>query len=183
LLRLDLARDLGALPLAGCHLVTASALLDLVSAEWLDTLLAGAVAAGVAALLFALSVDGRLDCSPPLAGDRLAAVLFAAHQRRDKGFGPALGASAAAHAAGRLRTLGYGVQCTASDWQLDGAPAGPARALLAALFQGHAAAAREQDPRQERALAAWIGARLRRLPRTRLALGHLDLLATRDRTP
>jgi len=81
--QLDLAGDLACLPLAGVDLVTASALLDLVSADWLDRLVAW-LAAGTAApatvlsephalrrpaLLLALSYDGSMVWRPQLPDD------------------------------------------------------------------------------------------------------------------
>ena len=92
--QVDLARGLGEIDWGPAQLVTASALLDLVSAVWLTALLRVAGAHG-AALLFALSVDGRTTWDPADAGDAEAHRLFALHQRRDKGFdGPALGTAA-----------------------------------------------------------------------------------------
>ena len=54
---------------AGCVLVTASALLDLVSDAWLGRLVARCRASG-AAVLFALSYDGRIVCEPGDPDDR-----------------------------------------------------------------------------------------------------------------
>src|SRR5207244_2670973 len=51
-----------------CTLVTASALLDLVSDRWLARLVAQCRAAE-AAVLFSLSYDGRIVCEPPEPDD------------------------------------------------------------------------------------------------------------------
>jgi len=176
-LRIDLAQGLGELPLAQVGLVTASALLDLVSAAWLDALLVRARAAR-AALWFALTVDGRVDWAPEVAGGDLMARLFEAHQRRDKGFGAALGAAAADRAAERMGALGYQVRRADSDWDIDASLGAPAQALLAALIEGTAEAAREQDPQAAAAVAGWTAERMRLLGRTRLRIGHRELLAT-----
>ncbi|MDM0016141.1 class I SAM-dependent methyltransferase [Variovorax saccharolyticus] len=176
-LRIDLARGLDQLPLSEVGLVTASALLDLVSAAWLDDLLVRARAAG-AALWFALTVVGRVDWTPEAAGDALLARLFEAHQRRDKGFGAALGAAAADRAAERMGALGYRVLRADSDWDIDASLGAPAQALLAALIEGTADAAREQDPEAAAAVAGWAAERRRLLGRTRLRIGHRELLAT-----
>ena len=176
-LRIDLAQDLAALPLAQVGLVTASALLDLVSAAWLDDLLARACHAGQA-LLFALTVDGRMDWTPRVAGDDRLARLFAAHQRRDKGFGAALGGAAADLAADRLGARGCELQLATSDWVIDGGEGAQAQAMLAAMVAGIAAAVREQDPAAAALATDWEAQRLRRLARTRLRVGHRDLLAT-----
>ena len=174
---IDLARSLDSLDLSAFALIGASALLDLVSAPWLDVLLRRARDAG-SSLLFGLSVDGRLDWLPAVHGDAEVARLFAAHQARDKGFGPALGAAAVPHAAGRLRALGYQVHQAASDWWIDGAGAAPARSMLHALIDGAGAAAIEQAPGERAFVEAWTVQRLNRVEATRLRVGHLDLLAT-----
>lgn len=176
-LNLDLAEGLAALPVDEVALVTASALLDLVSTAWLDDLLVRACAAKVA-LLFALTVDGRVDWAPEVKGDDLAARLFEAHQRRDKGFGPALGSDAVEHAVERLRALGYTVERAASDWDVDGRQGEAAQAMLAAMVEGHSGAAHEQDPNAAAALTEWASARKRLLPQTRLRIGHCEVLAT-----
>jgi SAM-dependent methyltransferase len=166
---LDLATDLDSLALDGAG-VAASALLDLTSAAWLDDL---ARRCRQAPLLIALSFDGRLDWQPALAEDELVRARFLQHQRRDKGFGPALGPDAASHFAGRLEAVGHRVTTATSDWRL-----GPAdRALLAATLQGviDAAAAIEDDAQ----LRAWADRRRRQLAAGELGLtvGHVDLLA------
>src|SRR4051812_25546624 len=69
---------------AGRTLVTASALLDLVSEEWLRTLAVRCAQAG-AAVLFALTYDGRIVCSPPDPDDAEIVSLVNRHQRIDKG--------------------------------------------------------------------------------------------------
>jgi hypothetical protein len=104
--RVDLARDLASLDFGQAPLVTASALLDLVSAPWLQALIHKSRAAR-AALWFGLTVDGRTAWNPADPGDELVQGLFSQHQRRDKGFGPALGSQAAAIALQQLARAGY----------------------------------------------------------------------------
>lgn len=171
--RLDLARDLEALPWAAAHLVTGSALLDLVGAAWLQRLVAAAVAAGPA-LLFALSVDGRHRWSPADPDDAAVGAWFAAHQRRDKGFGPALGPRAGPVLARALRAAGYRVHGARSDWQLAGPQAAP---LQRALIDGIAAAACEQAPAAAATVRAWQARRRAWVGRGSLRVGHVDLLA------
>ncbi len=79
------------LPTGG--LVTAAALLDLVSTRWLETLAVQCETAQ-AAVCFALTYDGRTVCTPDEPEDAMALDLFNRHQRLDKGFGPALGPTA-----------------------------------------------------------------------------------------
>jgi SAM-dependent methyltransferase len=169
-LHLDLALALDSVPFSEARLVTASALLDLVSASWLDALLAHVRAANAAAL-FALNVDGRVAWEPGLAGDVEGHELFAAHQRGDKGFGPALGGEAAALAAARFDAMGYRVTQTQSDWRID------EPVMLRAMIEGMADAALEQDPSAQERVAAWKARRLALVGRTCLRIGHLDILA------
>ncbi|RZL90277.1 MAG: class I SAM-dependent methyltransferase [Variovorax sp.] len=175
-LRIDLALAMDAVPFAEAQLVTASALLDLVSASWLDTLLRHASARN-AAMLFALTVDGRTAWEPGMAGDAEVHALFTEHQCRDKGFGAALGAEAVAFAAQRLSAAGYRVTQARSDWCID-ASAGPdAVAMANAMIEGMAAAALEQDPTAGVLVSEWRARRLAAMDRSRLRVGHLDVLA------
>ena len=82
----DLAADLEAALPDGTDLVTASALIDLVSAEWLQRLVARVEALG-AALLVVLTYDGRTAWQPADPFDARVLVLVNRHQRADKGNG------------------------------------------------------------------------------------------------
>jgi hypothetical protein len=158
---------------AGRHLVTASALLDLASTSWLDALATRCRAAG-AAVLFAITYDGRSACEPADADDDRVRVLFNRHQRRDKGLGgPAAGPAAAGAAVEALVRFGYTVHTASSDWTID-----PAAVLLQReLINGWASAAVEEDPRQADGIAAWLLRRLSHVDagRSRLTVGHRDV--------
>ncbi|WP_162906554.1 methyltransferase domain-containing protein [Algihabitans albus] len=174
-IQLDLAADLELLPSESVELVTCSALLDLVSADWLSRLIAQSANAAV---YFALSVDGRIALEPALAEDVQVLELVAFHHQRDKSFGPALGYEAAETAAQMLRHSGREVRLERSDWTL-----GPDRsALQSALLDGYAAAAIEQDSRSTAMVRRWRQAR-ERLSEQRLTVGHLDLLSLPDPSP
>ena len=123
--QLDLAQALPEVP--GRTGITASALLDLTSAAWLDRL---AGWCGDTPVLIALSVDGRLAWRPEDPDDGAMPERFFAHQQGDKGFGPALGPAAASHFARRLEAAGRRVEVERSDSRL-GASAG-------AVAGGHA---------------------------------------------
>ena len=180
-LRLDLALELDALPIARASLVTASALLDLVSDSWLQCLLAVCMQARVA-LHFALSVDGRQRWSPALGGDALVRRLFAQHQSHDKGLGgPALGPRAPARAARLLRAGGYRVRTAPSDWWLDGSSGQAALAMQRAMIDGLADAACEQQPGQATAVRDWQARRHALAPHATLRIGHIDLIAAPSR--
>lgn len=183
--------DLGQLDrhtLAEADLVTASALLDLVEAAWLDRL-AQACAQTDCALLITLSVDGGWSFSPASsaepadaaaleAEDDFVREAFNAHQRRDKGLGPALGPDAAPALAAALRQRGFTVTLAPSPWRLDLAE--PASAALAqALIDGWRDAASAQRPEAGTRIDAWHARRSAdcRSGPGRLEVGHLDLFA------
>lgn len=176
-LQVDLAAAPEVAPLAAARLVTASALLDLVSAPWLDAL-TGRIHASRAAMLFALTVDGRIAWEPVDADDAGVGRLFAAHQRRDKGFGAALGGEAVERVAQRLAALGCDVRQVPADWRIDARDGTSATAMLHAMVEGVAAAAAEQAPIAHDLVEAWKQRRLAALGHSRLCVGHQDTLAT-----
>ena len=179
------------------QVVTGSALLDLVSRKWLERLIDGCREVGCAAY-FALTYDGsvqwhaaaddpRADDDPHDGPVRRAVY---AHQRRDKGFGPALGPMAGLTAETAFRAAGYRVWSMRSPWKL-----GPQDApLVRALVDGWEAAAVElaesgeagrsssgSDPTgwDPAAIRSWAGRRRATIDSGRfgLTVGHLDLLA------
>jgi len=172
-LRADLATDLGSLPWQGTQLVTASALLDLVSRAWVDEL-ADQCAAAASAMLFALSYDGRTRCLPGLSDDAWVTEQVNQHQRLDKGFGPALGPEATDHAQRAFEARGYLTGRTRSDWMLETRDTLP---LQAELVRGWATAAREIAAPQRTRVDAWEEARLQAIARgvSRIIVGHEDL--------
>ncbi|HEY5308662.1 MAG TPA: hypothetical protein VIK97_09150 [Casimicrobiaceae bacterium] len=172
--RVDLVRDLAGLDFGATPLVTASALLDLVSAPWLQALIDKARAAR-AALLCGLTVDGRTDWNPVDPGDDLVHGHFSQHQRRDKGFGPALGSQAAAIALQQLARAGYETLQTRTDWVIDGAQAPQ---MQFAMVEGMAAAALEQNPAAQDAVRSWKARRGACIGNSHLRVGHVDIVAT-----
>ncbi len=171
LTRCDLAQaDLDNL-FAGTDLVTAFALLDLVSAAWLERLWR-AVGRNGTAVLAALTYDGRLSWSPADPLDGVVRDSFNRHQRRDKGFGSALGPRAASALAHCARASGWRVLVRRSDWVLR-SPGN--RAGLELLFDGWVSVAAELHPGLGCELVAW---RKRRLGEEHLVVrvGHRDLL-------
>jgi hypothetical protein len=169
----DLAAHLATLDLRGTHLLTASALLDLVSARWLHEL-AHLLQTSAVASLFVLSVDGRTHWSDQHAHDALVDQLFTQHQGRDKGFGPALGPQAARAWTHILQAAAFDVHTARSDWHIDGAQ--DAR-MLGAMIEGQAQAATEQEPGAASHIQTWRVYRAQHLAHTRLTIGHVDILA------
>lgn len=159
----------------GRDLVTASALLDLVSESWLQSLARHCSRVG-AAVLFALTYDGESTCTPPEPEDELVRALMNRHQRQnDKGFGRAAGPDATAAAERAFAAAGYVVRRAKSDWVL-GPPDAP---LQRPLIEGWAEAAREMAPDQATAIDDWLARRLRHVDvaRSRIGVGHEDLAA------
>jgi SAM-dependent methyltransferase len=166
----DLA-DAGRLPLQGATLVTASALLDLVSEAWIDALAAALTRAG-AGLYAALTYDGEMSWSLAHPLDEAVAAAFNAHQRGDKGFGPALGPAATAYAVGRLEALGFTVATASTPWRLGRGEAALERELVAGIADAAIATGRLERTEVE----AWRKAR-EAAAGSGCAIGHLDLLA------
>jgi SAM-dependent methyltransferase len=170
----DLARDLEAALDGRVSLVTASALLDLVSAEWLDRLVIE-VAARHLPFYAALNYDGRVSFDPadPLDAAVIAAVNL--HQQTDKGFGPALGPGAAEAAIKRFQAADYAVVHGRSDWHLLPRDHGIQRDMLA----GWAGAAREIGAVSLPDAAAWLTRRrdLLAAGRSTIEVGHVDIFA------
>jgi SAM-dependent methyltransferase len=170
----DLARDLEAALDGPVKLVTASALLDLVSAEWLDRLVIE-VAARRLPFYAALNYDGRVSFDPadPLDAAVIAAVNL--HQQTDKGFGPALGPGAAEAAIARFQAADYAVVHGRSDWHLSPRDHGIQRDMLA----GWAGAAREIGAVSLPDAAAWLTRRrdLLAAGRSTIKVGHVDIFA------
>jgi hypothetical protein len=160
----------------------ASALFDLVSRSWVESLVQ-ACARKRQALLITLSVDGDWAFLDP-RGQRLedgediaVRTLFKAHQLRNKGLGTALGGEAPAVLTTCLTEAGYRVDGAATPWHLI---AGDTKGGLAeALVTGWHDAALEQAPAETSRLAAWRERRLAGLASGELGVmvGHRDILA------
>lgn len=159
-------RELEALPLEGVTLVTASALLDLVSREWLLE-----VASRIRVPLYlALTYDGSMQWTPVEPHDDVVTEAFNRHQRGDKGIGTALGPDAANVAKTILEGAGFDVAVAPSPWQL-----GPEDAeLQQALVEGIAEAAAEAG---EVSAPSWRATRIARASNSSCTIGHRDILA------
>jgi hypothetical protein len=151
--------------LAGAHLVVASALLDLLTADELAGILAAC--AGIPMLL-ALSVVGRVALTPPDPLDARFAAAFDAHQRRGDLLGPDAVAAAVEALADRE------VVVRPSPWSLGASAA----ALAAEWLRGWVDAACEQDPALAAGAGAYLARRLAQAAAGRLAVtvDHADLL-------
>ncbi|HET6288171.1 MAG TPA: class I SAM-dependent methyltransferase [Amycolatopsis sp.] len=133
--------ELRAEDLAGTSLVAASALLDLLTAEEMSRLAEACVEAGCA-VLFTLSVSGRVVLSPKDKFDIEISDAFNAHQRRVTDGRWLLGPDAVDVAFGVFERLGATVRRAPSPWWLGADQA----ALTAEWLTGWVGAACEQRP-------------------------------------
>jgi hypothetical protein len=159
----------------GRNLVTASALLDLVSESWLQLLASRCRDVGATAL-FTLTYDGRSSCDPIEPEDDMVRTLMNVHQKTDKGLGgPAEGPDAWSVAEQAFRAAGYRVECAPSDWSI----APTERTFQRMLIEGWARAASEIAPHKANTIADWRRRRLAHLMagRSRLVVNHMDLVA------
>jgi hypothetical protein len=171
---IDLARDLEAALDGPVDLVTASALLDLVSDEWLERL---AIECAVRSAPFyaALTYNGRMAFDPADDCDTDMIAAVNAHQLTDKGFGPALGSEAPRTLIARFERLDYHVHQGAADWQC-----GPAdKEIQMEICNGCASAARETGRLSLVDIMAWLTRRRDAIAagRSRIRIGHLDVFA------
>ncbi len=171
--------DLGTLDAADVfanrHLVTASALLDLVSDAWLRAVATGCRSAGAAAL-FTITYNGRSTCSPTEPEDDLILDLFNRHQHTDKGLGgSAAGPDAVLSAVRTFADVGYRMLREPSDWTLAEEDA----ELQRQLIDGWAGAATEMAPDIGLTIADWRTRRLRHVDagRSHIVVGHDDVAA------
>jgi hypothetical protein len=159
--------------LAGASLITASALLDLLTDEELAALTA-ACAGAACPVLLTLSVTGRVQLLPGDPLDARIAAAFDAHQRRMTSRGRLLGPDAVRAAVEGFRRLGAEVLLRPSPWRLGAAEGDLAVEWLADWI----GAACQHDPdlstdvdlyRRRRVKEAAAGA-------LTVIVGHADLL-------
>jgi len=153
--------------LAGASLITASALLDMLTADELARMLGACIAVGRCPILLAMTVVGRVTLTPADPLDAQIVAAFNAHQRRGGRLGPDAVEAAVEQLPGE-------VLVRPSPWRLGATHA----ELMTEWFGGSVAAACEQEP----ALAAEAGAyRDRRLAQAAagelaVTVDHADLL-------
>lgn len=160
--------------LQGASLITASALLDMFTAEEIERFVATCAGAGCPALA-TLSVAGRVELTPSDPLDEGLMAAFNAHQQRRSNIGRLLGPGAAAAAVDALARTGLEVLERPSPWRL----APDRRALAAEWLTGWIGAALEQDPSLVERTAPYVLQRRAQLAAGRLSVivDHVDLLA------
>jgi hypothetical protein len=126
--------------LADASLITASALLDVLTEQELTAMVGACGSAGCPTLL-TLSVVGRVALTPSDPLDRRIAAAFDAHQRRTTVRGPLLGPDAVTLAVEKFGRLGALVLVRRSPWRLGARQAD----LAAEWLTGWVSAACEQQ--------------------------------------
>lgn len=147
--------------LAGTSLVTASALLDVLTADEVRALATACVEAGCPALL-TLTVVGRVELDPQGQLDARFETAFNQHQRRRL-----LGPDAVPFTVAAFESRGARVLTRPSPWRLGPGP------LMEEWLRGWVGAACEQEPD----LAASAPDYLRRAGDLRVVVHHADILA------
>lgn len=164
---LDLAKNPPAIFATKPDLVTASAVFDLVSEEYIKVFVRALAASG-AAFYTVLTYNGLQRWAPHRPSDNQIAGAFNRHQMSDKGFGPAAGPQAPSLLADYLRLAGYSVQEGDSPWRL-----GPTdRMLIEELQRGHAMAILEIGALDVKTVETWV-----KTIRSAAEIGHTDTLA------
>lgn len=166
----DLAGDVAPVLTGAIDLVTAAALFDLVSEDWMNAFCAALDRSG-APLYAVLTYNGVETWRPRHPADAKMRAAFHVHQGRDKGFGPAAGPRAAAVLSRLLAARNYRLVEGASDWRLKHAD----EALARALADGVADACAETGLVEAQIVAAWRAARRNAC----VDVGHTDLFAAR----
>lgn len=166
----------GKLPLEGARLVTASALFDLVSEDFLSELaklLQAQSQQSPVGIYAALNYDGSTHWTPEHPLDDAVLHAFNHDQRKDKGFGPALGPESG-EAMQRLFTqAGFTAYSASTPWVLGGAD----QSMVIALITGIAGAVSDNPELEASALEDWVRFRQANVELGTCIVGHTDVLA------
>lgn len=165
--RADLMQEIEAVVAGRPDLVTASALFDLCSVDFIGRT-ARAVAAEGAAFYTVLTYDGVQTWAPPHPADAEMTAAFNMHQQTDKGFGSAAGPAAPEALALAFRGQGYAVQEAPSPWRIEESE----QSLIDMLADGFAGAVAEMGRLPPDTIADWLSVR-----RKTSLVGHTDTLA------
>lgn len=167
--RADLVRDRERILARPADLVTAAALFDLASPDWLAAFVT-TLASHRTPLYTTLIYNGEETWTPAHTSDADMQAAFHAHQLTDKGFGAAAGPRAARLLADALTQTGYRVVSEDSAWVLDNSQV----ALIRELATGVARAVAETGHIADAVIKDWHASRLTAASCT---IGHTDILA------
>lgn len=157
------------------RVMTCSALLDLMTADQIDTLVGASVTTSAPAL-WSLSVTGTISLTPVNAHDQQVADLFNLHQRGESSSRPTLGPDAARYAEQAFIAAGWHTEVVSTPWVL-----GPGDEPLSRRFLTERAAAAKaaQAAGSDAQIESWLHSRLDDIDGGTLTLqvDHVDVLA------
>ena len=163
------------LPLESVSLITASALLDLVSGNFirdLCQLIKGKNEDRPLGFYSALNYDGCIKWTPFHSLDAAILMNFNADQRRDKGFGPALGPEATDFLKTQFHSTKFQCLSAKSPWLLGSAD----YLLTESLISGISGVAIQTDGLTNSDIQDWKKFRIKNVRTGTCYLGHTDIL-------
>ena len=163
------------LPLDSVSLITASALLDLVSENFIQELcqlVKGKNDYRPVGLYSALNYDGCIKWTPSHPLDAAILVNFNTDQRRNKGFGPALGPDATDFLKCQFHATKFQCLSANSPWLLDSAD----YLLTESLINGISEVALQTDGLTNSDVLSWKSFRIKNIRTGTCFLGHTDIL-------
>jgi len=166
----DLSRHMEGIFQNDPDLVTASALFDLVSDNWLARFVE-MITKKRSSVYALLTYNGDENWEPSLPLDAAVHAGFLAHQHRDKGFGAALGPDAPAALRSHLEAFRFKVDVADSPWRLTQERDGD---LIVALADGIASASCESGVISKEQASDWLASRSKAHS---AHIGHQDLFA------
>ena len=158
------------------NLVTTSALLDLVSANFIRDLAQTVKAEShetAIALYSALNYDGTAKWNPQHPLDEKMLSIFNKDQLRDKGFGPALGPGASECFKDEFKAMGFTIMTANSPWKLEPND----HELTTSLIDGFAEVALQRGECSNSEIENWRSFRKNQLSKGSCQIGHTDSVA------
>ena len=163
------------LPLDSVSLITASALFDLVSENFIQELcqlVKGKNDYRPVGLYSALNYDGCIKWTPSHPLDAAILVNFNTDQKRDKGFGPALGPDASDFLQSQFNITKFQCLSATSPWLLDSGD----YLLTESLINGISEVALQTDGLTNSDVLSWKAFRIKNIKTGSCFLGHTDIL-------
>ncbi|MDG2141561.1 MAG: class I SAM-dependent methyltransferase [Gammaproteobacteria bacterium] len=158
------------------NLVTTSALLDLVSANFVrdlaQTINAQSQLSNIA-LYSALNYDGTAKWNPQHPLDEKILSIFNEDQCKDKGFGPALGPGASECFKDEFQAIGFTIMIANSPWELEPDD----HELTNSLIDGFAEVALQREDCSNSEIENWRSFRKNQLTSGSCQIGHIDSVA------
>ena len=163
------------LPLDSVSMITASALFDLVSENFIHELCQLVKVKNdcrPVGLYSALNYDGCIKWTPSHPLDAAILVNFNTDQRRDKGFGPALGPDASDFLQSQFNVTKFQCLSANSPWLLDSGD----YLITESLINGISEVALQTDGLTNSDVLSWKAFRIKNMRAGSCFLGHTDIL-------